>query len=151
MFVGCGRNIAASGLCSSHWRQRRKGLLLTPIRSKAPDGSGWIDRYGYHKFGKQQAHRIVMETHLGRPLLANETVHHVNGVRSDNRIENLELWVKRQQPAGQRASDRVADAVEILRLYAPELLRGTADMVRRAKAAGVRVIEPAALRIDGER
>jgi hypothetical protein len=65
-----------------------------------------------------------MERKIGRYLLPFEEVHHINGVRSDNRPENLELWT-RSQPAGARTADKVAWAVEILRTYAPEKLRTT--------------------------
>jgi hypothetical protein len=52
-------------------------------------------------------HRVVMEGMIGRVLRSSEEVHHRNGQRSDNRPENLELWVV-SQPAGQRVEDRVA-------------------------------------------
>lgn len=122
-FKGCGRIIAAAGLCSQHWKQRRLGKELKDIREKAPNGAGWMDGDGYHRVGRKGSHRIAMESHLGRLLFPYETVHHINGIRTDNRIENLELWVKRQQPSGQRVIDRVNDAVDILKSYAPHLLK----------------------------
>lgn len=63
-------------------------------------------------------HRIVMEEMIGRFLLPEETVHHKNGIRHDNRPENLELWASRQ-PKGQRVSDLIAWAEEILSIYKP--------------------------------
>ena len=53
---------------------------------------------------------------IGRPLFPHENVHHRNGHRSDNRPENLELWVTRQ-PQGQR----VADLVAFVHEYYPDL------------------------------
>lgn len=111
----------------------RSREMMRVIGSKiGADRSGWkggrrIDKNGYvnviHRESPESAggrynleHRVVMSGHLGRPLLNSEHVHHKNGVRDDNRIENLELKVA---PHGPKISvdDAIAWAKDILVRY----------------------------------
>lgn len=94
-------------------------------RAAGDYAKGHISRDGYHVVkgarGQQlKMHRVVMEQILGRKLRGNENVHHINGVRADNRPDNLELWVK-TQPCGQRAIDKVRAAIALLLDY-PDLV-----------------------------
>lgn len=121
--AGCSRpRYQRQRWCSMHHARRfRSGDVGEAAPVERYHGIWKKNKDGYvvrHKKGGgyEAQHRMVMENILGRPLLPEETVHHINGVRDDNRPENLELW-STYQPRGQRVRDKVAWAKEILFLY----------------------------------
>jgi hypothetical protein len=124
---GCEDPAFAGGLCARHFARLRRngdvgpaGLLRSPNGEAKPRStvkSGYVVVWlGDGKSALE--HRLVMEEHLGRKLTGDENVHHINGDKADNRLENLELWSKKQPP-GQRVVEKLAFARELLALYGP--------------------------------
>lgn len=113
---GCGLPHVAQGWCRRHYsRWGRTGDPGPAGLLKAPNGTGFLDSNGYRRVSQngrtRLEHHVVMERVLGRPLQPFENIHHINGIRDDNRPENLELWTK-PQPNGQRPEDLAEWVVE---------------------------------------
>jgi hypothetical protein len=82
-----------NGVVASNWKG---GEFI------AATGYVWVYAPGISITSKKKhmlKHRLVMSQHLKRPLLNSEIVHHKNGLKHDNRIENLEVLSRAQHNA----------------------------------------------------
>ena len=114
-------------------RARKNSIKARVGKAGGNNKGGRIyDKFGYVQVWKPKhpncktagyihEHRFVMSEYLGRPLRKGENVHHINGNRADNRIENLELWTT-VQPSGQRVKDKIEWAKSFLREYGYEII-----------------------------
>lgn len=110
--LACSTARSPIGASNPNWKGGRTVSKLTGyVRVKRPDHPRAVNGYVLE-------HMVVMEDAIGRYLLPGETVHHRNGQRADNALGNLELWAK-SQPSGQRVTDLLEWAHELIALYEP--------------------------------
>jgi hypothetical protein len=114
--------------------REKNGISIDSPFKKNKNGEGNIDVNGYKTItkkghpnqmdakGRVREHVFVMSEFLGRPLRKGENVHHRNGIRHDNRIENLELW-STMQPPGQRVEDKIKWGIEFLSSYGYKVIK----------------------------
>lgn len=126
------RRIAKSRIANRKYRGIPQDL---PVRKY--DGKGYVNQQGYRMLGRSKhpnankarcvpEHVFVMSQYLKRPIRKGETVHHINGIKTDNRIENLELWHK-SHPSGQRLEEKIIWAKELLSEYGYTVLEPKAQ------------------------
>lgn len=130
--AGCEKKAVTRGYCPGHYHRFIMGKEINTPLIRQNIGKPQFELNGYVVFtdkkhpmaigkaGRVAMHRAIMSEKLGRPLRKGELVHHINGIRDDNRPENLELFYK-GHPPGQRPEELVEWAYKILEMYEDEV------------------------------
>jgi hypothetical protein len=154
----CDRDSRSLGFCHKHYNQFRAGMIDEDGRQlrESLKGQHQHNEYrtvqrGYIKLmekdhpaadrdGYVLEHRLVMERHLGRFLLLDEVVHHINGIRGDNRIENLQLLRGRNDhhPFHERVEE-VEQAVTTLEQLVHRGMTGSPEIKKRRQRVARRL------------
>jgi len=125
---GCERRVGREKYCKTHQRRiykygtpKENEPILSRFYGNGKINTGYLEicsppEQPFYPSQKILEHRLIMSDYLGRTLQNNETVHHKNGNKRDNRLENLELWSSRH-PRGQKVEDQIVYALEILEQY----------------------------------
>ena len=95
------RNVCCSPDCATEYKKQMH-------QHKTYFENGYIIEYhnGYNKKGNVKQHRRIMEDYIGRKLNDDEIVHHVNGIKTDNRIENLTIMKKGEHSSYHRKKEK---------------------------------------------
>lgn len=127
---GCNKPIHTRNVCKTcygriHYEEHERNRRGAKKHELHPIGTVKIDKSGYARIKINEGngsrdwvkhHRYVIEKKIGRKLFPFENIHHINGIKSDNRLENLEIWITKQ-PKGQRPNDLIKFAEWILKTY----------------------------------
>lgn len=95
------RKTFCSRECVNHYRSEHS-------QHRTHYENGYLIEYvkDYNKKGNVKQHRRIMEEHLGRKLTKDEVVHHINGNKSDNRIENLQVMSRGEHSSLHRKQEK---------------------------------------------
>lgn len=136
----CGKEIAVITknvkFCSEECLREGRIVHAKDVGTKRMDKNGYCyikvpENYPYDHLGWILEHRYVMQEKLGRKLIDNENVHHMDGNRENNDISNLELW-NESQPSGQRIPDKLKWAYQLIKDYSnkEEILENLSEMIK---------------------
>ena len=144
--LNCGKEIRASANRKTKFCSRKcalsknshRGIPHAELGHVSSASCGYMrvkvgkDYPGANNMGWIAQHRYIMQEHLGRNLDPREFVHHKNGNRADNHIENLELWTldHHKDLPGIRLTDHILDEFGMLdRKVKKQMLRKLEKLV----------------------